>query len=192
MVIKPAKKKKKAIFLDRDGVINREVDNLKSINQLRLLPYVSQAIKKFNQSGFLVIVITNQPVIARGWIDEIELQNIHKELVNRLKKRGTKIDAIYYCPHHPNANLTKYRKDCQDRKPNIGLIKKAVNDFNISLKDSFLVGDTTSDIQTAKNAGVKSILVKTGYAGNDKKFKVIPNYSAKNLDEAANLIVNQL
>src|SRR3989344_1914099 len=188
MVIKPAKKKKKAIFLDRDGVINREVDNLKSINQLRLLPYVSQAIKKFNQSGFLVIVITNQPVIARGWIDEIELQNIHKELVNRLKKRGAKIDAIYYCPHHPNANLTKYRKDCQDRKPNIGLIKKAVNDFNISLKDSFMAGDSTTDIQTSHKAGVSRIFLKTGYAGKDKKFKVKPDYIVNNLFEAANLI----
>ncbi|OGK31855.1 hypothetical protein A3I50_01660 [Candidatus Roizmanbacteria bacterium RIFCSPLOWO2_02_FULL_37_9] len=189
MVIKPAKKKKKAIFLDRDGVINREVDNLKSINQLRLLPYVSQAIKKFNQSGFLVIVITNQPVIARGWIDEIELQNIHKELVNRLKKRGAKIDAIYYCPHHPNANLAKYRKDCKDRKPNIGLIKKTAKDFNISLSDSFLIGDSTRDIQTAHNAKIKSVLVLTGHQGKDKRFDAKPDKIAPNLVKAVQVVL---
>lgn len=175
---------KPAIFLDRDGVINREVDNLSDIRQLRLLPYAAAALKKLNQSGFLVIIITNQPVVARGWITEDDLGLIHRELLLRLAKKGAKIDAIYYCPHHPKANLLKYRIDCEDRKPNIGLIKKAINRFKISLKNSFFVGDSTTDIQTAKNGGIKSILVKTGYKGNDGKYNVKSDFVAKNLYEA--------
>lgn len=179
---------KKAVFLDRDGTINKEVDNLKDISQLRLLPNVAQAIRKFSQNHFLVIMITNQPVVARGWITEKQLEKIHLVLMARLGKKGARIDAIYYCPHHPNANLKKYKKNCPDRKPNIGLINKAAKDFNISLKDSFLIGDSTTDIKTANNADIKNILVKTGYAGKDKKFDVSADYTAKDLLEAVSII----
>lgn len=182
---------RKAIFLDRDGTINREADNLRSLKQLRLLPGVAEAIKILNKKKFLVIIITNQPVVARGWISEKQLLTIHNELLKRLNKRGAKIDAIYYCPHHPNANLKKYRKDCSDRKPNIGLIKKAVKDFNISLKNSFFIGDSTRDIKTADNAGITSILIKTGYAGKDGKYNVKANYVKKNFLEAVTLICEQ-
>lgn len=179
---------KKAVFLDRDGTINREVDNLKSIAQLRLLPASGNGIRLLNKNGFLVIIITNQPVVARGWLTEDKLLEIHKELKKRLKKKGANIDVIYYCPHHPNANIVKYRKDCPDRKPNTNLIKKAIKDFNISLTDSFFVGDSTRDMQTAKNAKIKSILVKTGYGGKDKKYIVKPDYIVSNLYQAAKLI----
>ena len=179
---------KRAVFLDRDGTINREVENLRHRNQLRLLPNVARAIKELNQNNFLIIVISNQPVVARGWITEKELAEIHKTLMIRLEKQGAKIDAIYYCPHHPNANLRQYRKDCPDRKPNIGLIKKAVKDFNISLSDSFLIGDSTRDIKTAYNAEIKNILVRTGNAGKDKKFDIISDFTAKNLLEAVSII----
>ncbi len=179
---------KKAVFLDRDGTINKEVDNLSNINQLRLLSNTAKAIRKLSQYNFLVIIISNQPVVARGWITEKRLAEIHQVLMMRLKKQGAKIDAIYCCPHHPNANLIQYRKDCFDRKPNIGLIKKAAEDFNISLRDSFLIGDSTVDIKTAYNAGIRSILVGTGYAGKDKKFDVSADYTAKNLLEAVLII----
>lgn len=177
-----------AIFLDRDGTINHEVDNLKDIRQLRLLPYVAEAIRELNKK-FLVIIISNQPVIARGWITEVELESIHDELIKRLKKQGAHIDAVYFCPHHPQANLRRYRKDCPDRKPRPGLIFKAAKDFNIDLKKSFFIGDTTVDIQTAKNAGVKSILVKTGYGGKDGKFTITSDFTAKNLTVAVNHII---
>lgn len=179
---------KKAVFLDRDGTINKEVDNLRNINQLRLLPNVAKAIRKLNQNNFLVIIVSNQPVVARGWITEKELAEIHKILMIRLEKQGAKIDAVYYCPHHPNANLRQYRKDCLDRKPNVGLIKKAVEDFDISLSNSFLIGDSTRDIKTAYNAGIKNILVRTGYAGKDKKFDVVSDFTAKNLLGAVSII----
>ncbi|OGK16416.1 hypothetical protein A2774_03090 [Candidatus Roizmanbacteria bacterium RIFCSPHIGHO2_01_FULL_39_12c] len=186
---KPKKeKKRKAVFLDRDGIINKEVDNLRNINQIRLLPHVAKAIKKFKRNGYLVIVITNQPVVARGWISESELEEINQELLRRLKNKGAIIDAVYYCPHHPKANLPKYRKDCSDRKPNISLIIKAVQDFNISLKRSYFIGDSTTDLQTAFNAHIRSILVLTGYKGNDGRFNAKPDKVVADLLQASNVV----
>lgn len=178
----------KAVFLDRDGTINKEVDVLRDVKQLKLLPGVGQAIKKINQLGFLVIIVTNQPVIARGWLKEKEVDAIHAVLVKRLHKKGTKIDAVYYCPHHPNANLKKYRLLCRCRKPNIGMIKKAVRKFKIDSRKSFLIGDSTGDILAGKRAKLKTILVKTGYGGKDGKYQVKPDFTVKNLTEAVKII----
>ena len=183
----------KAVFLDRDGVINREVDVLRSLKQLRLLPRVAQSIKELNKLGFLIIVVTNQPVIARGWLTEEEVDVIHDVLIKRLFQKGAKIDAIYYCSHHPQANLEKYRRQCQCRKPNIGMIKQAVKEFSIrgkkiNLNQSFIIGDSTRDILTGKRAKLKTILVKTGYAGQDGKYNVKPNFIAGNLSEAVKII----
>ncbi len=178
----------RAVFLDRDGVINREVDVLRSIKQLRLLPNAARAIKKINNLGFLAVIVTNQPVIARGWLTEKEVEEIHAVLGKRLKIGGAKIDAIYSCPHHPNANLKKYRMECSCRKPNTGLIKKAAKELNINLKKSFMVGDRTADILAGKRAGLKTILVKTGYAGKDGRYQVNPDFTAKNLLEAGEII----
>jgi histidinol-phosphate phosphatase family protein len=181
----------KAVFLDRDGVINREVDVLRSLKQLRLLPRVAQAVRQLNKLGFLIIVVTNQPVIARGWLTKKGLEKIHQVLIERLAKKGARIDAIYYCPHHPNANLKKYRRRCQCRKPNIGLIKKAVKKFKINVKESFMVGDGTGDILAGQRAGLKTILVETGYAGKDGKYDIKPDFIIKNLNEAIKIIKNK-
>lgn len=178
----------KAVFLDRDGVINREVDVLRNLKQLRLLSGVARAIRELNKLGFLIIVVTNQPVIARGWLTEEEVDAIHNVLIKRLVQKGARIDAIYYCPHHPNANLKKYRRRCQCRKPNIGLIKKAVEKFEINVKISFMIGDSTGDILTGKRAGLQTILVETGYAGKDGKYNVKPDFVIKNLSEAIKII----
>jgi len=178
----------KAVFLDRDGVINREVDVLKSVKQLRLLSGTARAVEKINKLGFLAVIITNQPVIARGWLTENEVDEIHTVLIKRLGGKNAKIDAIYYCPHHPNANLKKYRLKCSCRKPDTGLIKKAAKDLNINLKKSFMVGDRTADILAGKRAGLKTILVKTGYAGKDGKHKIKPDFVAKNLSGAVKII----
>lgn len=183
-----AKLKNKAVFLDRDGTINREVDVLRYIKQLRILPGVDRAIKLINKLGFLAIVVTNQPVIARGWRTEKEVDEIHAVLISRLAKKGAKIDAIFYCPHHPNANLKKYRVHCRCRKPNAGMIMKAAKKFGINLRKSFMIGDMTQDILSGKRAGAKTILLKTGFAGKDKKYKAKPNFIAKDLKEAAQII----
>lgn len=178
----------KAVFLDRDGVINKEVDVLRDLKQLRLLPGVARVIRQLNKLGFLIIVVTNQPVIARGWLTEEEVDDIHNVLIKRLSQKGAQIDAIYYCPHHPNANLKKYRRRCQCRKPNIGLIKKAVKKFKINIKKSFMIGDSTADILAGQRAGLQTILVETGYAGKDGKYNIKPNFIIKNLSEAIKII----
>lgn len=177
-----------AVFLDRDGVINREIGILSSLRQLKMLPSAASAIAALNKMGFLVVVTTNQPVIARGLISEPELDAIHAVMIKRLSRRGAKIDAIYYCPHHPNANLKKYRMKCRCRKPNIGLIMRAVKEHGIALKKSFLIGDRTVDIMAGKKAHVRTILVKTGFGGADGKFNVTPDFIAKDLAAAVRII----
>jgi D,D-heptose 1,7-bisphosphate phosphatase len=181
-------KKKRAVFLDRDGVINREIGILSSVKQLKILPSAAAAIMALNKMGFLVVIITNQPVIARGLISEPELDAIHAVMVRRLARRGAKIDAIYYCPHHPEADVKKYRVRCRCRKPNIGLIMRAVKEHGIALDKSFLIGDRTVDIAAGKKARVRTILVKTGYGGKDGKFDVAPDFIAKDLSAAVKII----
>lgn len=181
--------KARVVFIDRDGTINREVDNLRQLRDLRLLPNVAEAIRTLNKKEYLVIVVANQPVVARGWITEEKLGEIHRAIAGRLKRKGAVLDAIYYCPHHPDATLPEYRKDCLDRKPKTGLLRKAAKTFNVSLANAFFIGDTTTDIKTAINAGIRPILVKTGYGGKDGKFEVSPEYIAEDLLDAARYII---
>jgi histidinol-phosphate phosphatase family protein len=185
---------KAAVFLDRDGVINKEVEFLRKLEQFELLPKSCEAIKLLNDHGWLVVIITNQPVIARGEATARDIDAIHKKMKNKLKKCGAHIDAIYYCPHHPEqgfpGEMVEYKIDCACRKPKIGLLEEASKEFNIDLKKSFFVGDTTVDVQTGKNAGCKTILVKTGYGGLDKKFPATPVFTCEDLLEAAKLIID--
>lgn len=178
----------KAVFLDRDGTINREVNILRNIRQFRLLPRAAKAIKKLNQLGFLVVVITNQPVIARGWLTEKEVDNIHNVLIQRLARCAAKIDAIYYCPHHPNANLKRYRIKCRCRKPNIGMIQKAIREFKIDPRTSWVIGDSGCDVVVGKRVRMKTILVETGYGGKNIEYGVSPDFVAHNLQAAVTII----
>ncbi len=192
LVMKP-----RAVFLDRDGTIITHRDNirprgLKNIRFLRFLPGTVDAIKTLNHLGFIVVVVTNQPIVARGLATEKEIDKIHAVLVKRLNKKGAKIDAIYFCPHHPEATLPKYRVKCRCRKPNIGMIMMAAKKFNINLKKSFMVGDMTFDIAAGNKAGVKTILVKTGYGGKDGKYEGKPDFVVKNLKEAAQIVYKNL
>lgn len=180
--------KRKAVFLDRDGVINREVGVLSDVTRLRLLPGVAGAIRKLNQQGFLVVIVTNQPVVARGWLDEEGVKEMNNLLLKRLEKKGAKIDAVYYCPHHPEATLEQYRKRCLCRKPEAGMVFKATQDLNIDLEKSFMVGDMSQDVLAGERAGLKTVLVRTGYAGKDAKYNAKPNFVSKNLVEAVNHI----
>lgn len=191
-------KKQKAIFLDRDGVINEEVDELIDIDNLKIYPSSFPAIKKINQSEFHAIVVTNQPMIAKGKLTENQLDEIHKKLETLLGEKGTKIDEIYYCPHHPEqgweGEIKKLKIKCSCRKPGVGLIRRAARDFNIELSKSFLIGDSEDDYKTARNAKIKFVGVKTGYG-----LKKMSQYGKlgpskpllkKNLNEAVNYILN--
>ncbi len=188
-----AKSDQKAVFLDRDGTIIKHVDLMHSVNELRLLPGVARAINQMNKLGFLVIVTTNQPVVARGLIEPKEVDEIHGVLIRRLSGKGAKIDGIYYCPHHPDANLPKYRLRCRCRKPEPGMILKGLKDLKINPKKSFMIGDALIDVVSGKKAGLKTILVKTGpgHARLDVKYKNIkPDFTVKNLEQAVKIIIN--
>jgi histidinol-phosphate phosphatase family protein len=168
---------------------------LRSADELELLPGVAEALHELNLHGWRIVVITNQPVISKGFCDEAELQNIHNKLESLLGLEHAFLDRIYFCPHHPEKGFPGERPelkiDCNCRKPKIGMIEKAVADLNIDLSQSWLIGDTTTDAQTAKNAGLKSILLRTGYGGKDGKHEARPDFVADNLLDAVRLLLAQ-
>lgn len=163
--------KQKAIFLDRDGTINKYVGFLRNIEDFELIPGITDAIKKINNSGYLCIVVTNQPVIARGEVSTAELEEIHNKMETLLGLEGAYVDGLYYCPHHPQkgyeGEIPELKIECGCRKPKPGMLLKAVKDFNIDLSQSFMVGDGENDVKSAIAAGCKAILVN-GY-GTDSK-----------------------
>ena len=159
--------KQKAIFLDRDGTINKYVGFLRNIGDFELIEGASEAIKKINQSGYLAIVVTNQPVIARGEVTWDELHDIHKKMETLLGKDGAYIDGIYICPHHPDKGFEgerpEYKFDCDCRKPKPGLLLQAAKDYNIDLSQSLMIGDSENDMLAGEKAGcLKSIICKDG------------------------------
>lgn len=151
--------KQKAIFLDRDGTINKYVGFLSNPEQFELIPGVAEAVKMINKSGYLAIVVTNQPVIARGECTWEELRAIHDKMETELGKDGAFIDAIYVCPHHPDNGFDgerpEYKKDCDCRKPKPGLMLQAARDLNIDLSLSYMIGDSERDIEAGRNAGCR-------------------------------------
>lgn len=165
--------KQKAIFLDRDGVINKYVGFLRDINEFELIEGVPEAVKTINESGYLAIVVTNQPVIARGEVTYEELHEIHNKMETLLGKEGVYLDAIYYCPHHPHkgyeGEIPELKFDCDCRKPKPGMLLKAAEDFNIDLKQSWMIGDSESDIAAGKTAGCKTAFI--GESETDISYK---------------------
>ena len=163
---KNLKNKQKAIFLDRDGTINKYVGFLKNIEEFEPLPGTAEAIKKINKSGYLAIVVTNQPVIARGEVTVEELNEIHNKMETELGKEGAYLDAIYYCPHHPHkgyeGEIPELKIDCDCRKPKPGMLLKAADDFNIDLSKSYMIGDSDNDVLAGEAAGCKSIKIEEG------------------------------
>lgn len=160
---KNLKNKQKAIFLDRDGTINEYVGFLTNIDEFKLLDGVTDAIKKINASGFLAIVVTNQPVIARGEVTYEQLDEIHHKMETLLGQAGAYLDAIYYCPHHPHSGyageVKSLKIECECRKPKPGMLMKAAKDYNIDLEHSWMIGDSKNDILAGKNAGCKTVLI---------------------------------
>lgn len=155
--------RQKAIFLDRDGTINKYVGFLRNIDDFELIPGVTDAIKKINASGYLAIVVTNQPVIARGEVTFDELQVIHNKMETLLGLQGAYLDGIYFCPHHPHSGyegeIPELKFDCDCRKPKPGMLLKAAEDFNIDLPQSWMVGDGENDIQAGRAAGCRTALL---------------------------------
>lgn len=193
---KNLKNRQRAIFLDRDGTMNVSKGFISNADDLELIPGTIEAIKAINKSGALAIVITNQPVIARGECSFEELHNIHNKLKTLLGEKGAFVDDIFYCPHHPDkgfeGEVPELKFDCECRKPKTGMIDEAVKKYNIDLSKSYMVGDSTMDLELARNAGVKSVLVDTGFAGNDGKYDRICDIEAKDLLDAIEKIIKDM
>ena len=172
--------KQKAVFLDRDGTINKYVGFLRNIDEFALLDGVADAIKKINASGYLAIVVTNQPVIARGEVSFEELERIHNKMETLLGKEGAYLDAVYFCPHHPHKGYEGERPelkfDCECRKPKPGMLLKAAQDFNIDLAQSWMVGDGENDIKAGQNAGCRTALVGNGAYGQTVTVSSLKNF----------------
>lgn len=184
-----------AVFLDRDGVINEAGAFVTKPEEIRIVDGAGKGIKLLNELGLKVVVVTNQPQVARGLCTEEDVENINSRIAGELERDGARIDAFYYCPHHPETHhkdvpesARKYRITCVCRKPGTGMMERAAMDFNIDLKRSFVVGDRTVDIKSGENAGCRTILVQTGLAGKDGKCDAEPDFVAGSLYEASILI----
>lgn len=185
--------RQKAVFLDRDGTINKYCGLVSKPEELEILEEAYTAIKLLNNSEYLCIVITNQPVVARNLCTIDDLDNIHKKLEYELGVRGVYIDDLYYCPHHPDKGYPEenklYKVECECRKPKTGLLQKAAEKYNIDLSASYFIGDTTVDVQTGKNSGMKTILLASGEGGKDAKYEALPEYLAADISEAVKIII---
>ncbi|WP_456440986.1 D-glycero-alpha-D-manno-heptose-1,7-bisphosphate 7-phosphatase [Caldithrix abyssi] len=157
----------KTVFLDRDGTIIEEMGYINHFSRIRPLPEAVEAIKLFKKAGFKVVVVTNQAGVARGYFSEEELVQMNKHMLQEFEKKGAKIDALFYCPHHPEGKVEKYRLKCNCRKPNTGMIDKAVEELGVSLKEAWVIGDRASDLELAKNSGIRGVLVLSGYGTGD-------------------------
>ncbi|MEA2013893.1 MAG: D-glycero-beta-D-manno-heptose 1,7-bisphosphate 7-phosphatase [Thermodesulfobacteriota bacterium] len=181
-------KKNKAVFLDRDGTINEEVSYLDSLEQLRIFPAAFDAVRMINEAGMKAVVITNQSGVARGLFDEDFVNAAHTRINEMLQKKGSFIDRFYYCPHHPTEGGGVYKTDCDCRKPEPGMILMAAEEMDIDLSKSYMVGDMPKDIEAARAAGVKGILVRTEY-GEKGTYAGSPVYVARDILDAVNWIM---
>ena len=179
--------------MDRDGTISEEVGYINHPSRFRLFPFAVAAIKQLNENGWLAIVVTNQAGVARGYFPEQMIETVHAEMTKQVVDADARIDAIYYCAHHPSVGEPPYRFDCDCRKPKPGLISHAARDFNIDLAGSWMVGDRYSDVELARNAGVKSMFVLSGYGRGEwehqrSSWTEQPDLVAENLLEAVRVI----
>jgi len=185
------------VFLDRDGTINVEVNRLCLPDQLELIPRAGEAVRRLNDAGFLAVLITNQSIIARGECSDAVLEEIHERLNALLAEEGASLDAIYYCPHHPDPDpgnqsgrtIAELSIRCECRKPGTAMIDRALAKFSLLPRDAWMIGDTTVDLKTARNAGIRSILVQTGYAGRDRRWPVRPDHEFADLHGAVEFVI---
>ncbi len=166
-----ARSKKPTVFLDRDGVLTEEKGYIVSVENLNIFPYAKECIRQIHKKGYYAIVLTNQSGVARGLFDEDELLKMNSYLIQK-----TGVDAVYYCPHHPEGKVEKYKKECQCRKPEIGMLQMACQEFDIDMTNSYMVGDRAGDILAGQKAGVRTILLESGYGTAGLEKEIEPDY----------------
>ena len=187
----------KAVFLDRDGTVNEQMGYVNHLSRFVLLPGAGQAIRTLNQGGIPVVLVTNQSGLARGYFPKALLETVHEQMKQLLAQEGAYIDAIYVCPHHPEAQVAQYRQNCRCRKPQTGLLDQAAADMQLDLSRSFMVGDRWSDLECGSRAGAAPVLVLTGYGQGELEYigpqkTVQPVFVAENLLAAAKQIFRLL
>jgi D-glycero-D-manno-heptose 1,7-bisphosphate phosphatase len=187
---------KRAVFIDRDGTISEEVGYINHPSRFRLFPYSAAAIRQLNDSDRLAVVITNQAGVARGYFSEDLITQVHEKMRVELEAENARLDAVYYCAHHPTLGEPPYRAVCDCRKPKPGLIQRAVADLDVDLDQSWMIGDRYSDIEVARNAGVLSAFVLSGYGRGEwehqrEDWEHQPDLVSENLLEAVEAIVGR-
>ena len=184
---------RQAVFIDRDGTLNEDIGYVSRPEELVLYPWSADAVRLINDSGLLAVVITNQSGIARGMYTEKTLAEIHSRMIRELAEQGARIDAVYYCPHHPDVGNHRYRLECDCRKPQPGLLKAAARDHDIDLARSFVIGDKASDMKLAEHTGARAALVLTGYGSetlvHPRRWPCAPEIVAENVLEAVRRII---
>lgn len=187
--------KKKAVFLDRDGTINKDVGYPRDFQAIEIFPYSFEAVRKINQAGLLAVIVTNQSGIGRGLIEERNLLKIHQKLKESFAEYKAHFDGIYFCPHYPFSPAPRYRMDCQCRKPNPGMGKKAAQELGVDLKKSYMIGDKVEDILFGMNIQAKPILCLTGFGPESlsklEEIGINPAYVAETLLDAVNWILKE-
>jgi D-glycero-D-manno-heptose 1,7-bisphosphate phosphatase len=187
--------KKRAVFLDRDGTINKDVGYPNSYSMIDIFPSSFEAVKKINEAGFLAVVVTNQSGIGRGFIEEKNLHDLHQKMARAFGRHGARFDGIYYCPHYEDSDHPEYRGECTCRKPNPGMAKKAAQDLDVDLSLSYMIGDKVEDILFGKNIHSSPILVLTGFGTKSlpqlREKGIEPAYVANTLLEAVEWILKR-
>jgi D-glycero-D-manno-heptose 1,7-bisphosphate phosphatase len=179
-----------AVFLDRDGTLIRDIGYLTRVDQIEILPRVPQALRLLRENGLKIVVVTNQSAVARGMLSERDLAHVHQVLIERLEEEGGRIDALYYCPHHPTEGLDGYRIVCDCRKPKPGMIRRAVEELQLDVSSSFVVGDQNIDMELAVQAGARGVRLNLGLRLEPTSPAV--SYVAGNLWQAAEWVVERL
>jgi D-glycero-D-manno-heptose 1,7-bisphosphate phosphatase len=185
------------VFIDRDGTISEEVGYVNHLSRYQVYPWTAEAVRKLNEAGLKVIVVTNQAGVARGYFKEELVTQVHEKLVAEMTQAGARFDAIYYCPHHPSVGEAPYRQSCTCRKPKTGMLERAAAEFGIDVTQSFVIGDRYGDIELAHNAGARSIFVLSGYGLGEYEYqrhgwKHQPEWIAKDLLEASRLVLDAI
>lgn len=181
-----------AVFLDRDGTLIEDVGYLDRVERLSIFSYSIESVRLLNRAGYKVVIITNQAGVARGFFKEAFLAEIHGEITSRFAAGGATIDGVYYCPHHPDATVQEYKRQCECRKPLPGLLRNAAQDLSLDLARSFVVGDRWLDIRVGHAVGAESILIRTGYGRSEETNRppdLPPVHVAENLVEAVSWIL---
>ena len=190
-------KKQPAVFLDRDGTVNEQMGYINHISRFILLPGAASAIRTLNEQHIPVVVVTNQSGLARGYFPPSLLEEVHAKMRRELAAEGAHLDGIYICPHHPEAEEERFRRDCSCRKPKTGLLEQAASELELDLRRSFMVGDRWSDLKCGARVGATPVLVLTGYGRGDREYigpqqEIRPAKVAEDLPEAAEWITKRL